>query len=119
MAHPCGCGLFVLEGPGNCSGSSGRQWARRPRLSDGLFVDQGGVGLSRPQRPHFTTRTKIQGGSAQMLRVLPKGWFSSDYTVFGGDGTPVGQVDLSNWRETAKLEVGGERYTAHREGWRS
>src|SRR3954468_1855601 len=62
MAHPCGCGLFVLEGPGNCSGSSGRQWARRPRLSDGLFVDQGGVGLSRPQRPHFTTRTKIQGG---------------------------------------------------------
>src|SRR3954454_18507316 len=68
MAHPCGCGLFVLEGPGNCSGSSGRQWARRPRLSNGLFVDQGGVGLSRPLRPHFTTRTKIQGG--EKMRML-------------------------------------------------
>jgi hypothetical protein len=54
-----------------------------------------------------------------MLRVIPKGWFSYDYTVFERDGTPVGQVDLSNWRETAKLEVGGEHYTGHREGWRS
>jgi hypothetical protein len=31
----------------------------------------------------------------------------------------VARVDLSNWRETAKLEVGGERYDEHRKGWRS
>jgi hypothetical protein len=41
-----------------------------------------------------------------------------------GDATtrtppPVARVDLSNWRETAKLEVGGERYEARRKGWRS
>ena len=54
-----------------------------------------------------------------MLRVIPEGWFSYDFTVFDRGGTPVARGDLSNWRETAKLEVGGERYEAHRKGRRS
>ena len=37
MAQPCGCGLRVLPGPGNCSGSSGScRRARRSSLSHGL-----------------------------------------------------------------------------------
>ena len=54
-----------------------------------------------------------------MLRAVPDGWFSYDFTVFDRSGTPVAQVDLANWRETAKLEVRGTRYEAHRKGWRS
>ena len=54
-----------------------------------------------------------------MLRAVPDGWFSYDFTVFDRSGTSVAQVDLANWRETAKLEVRGTRYEAHRKGWRS
>jgi hypothetical protein len=56
---------------------------------------------------------------AELLRAVPNGWFSYDFTVFDRSGTPVARVDLSNWRETAKLEVGGTRYGTHRKGWRS
>jgi hypothetical protein len=54
-----------------------------------------------------------------MLRAVPDGWFSYDFTVFDRSGTPVARADLANWRETATLEVGGTRYQAHRQGWRS
>src|SRR5947209_19923332 len=37
--------------------------ATTPAFSRSL-VDQGGGGLSRPLRPHFTTETNIQGGSS-------------------------------------------------------
>src|SRR3954470_17807217 len=120
MAHPCGCGLFVLEGPGNCSGSSGRQWARRPRLSDGLFVDQGGVGLSRPQRPHFTTRTKIQGGGADLWDLLAldqalaqaakgnrvRGALSHSRSS-GQEGRPAGRVVTRPARKRSRPDAGG------------
>jgi hypothetical protein len=56
---------------------------------------------------------------AEMLRAVPDGWFSYDFTVFDRTGTPVARADLSNWRETAKLEVGGTRYEAYRRGWAS
>ena len=49
-----------------------------------------------------------------MLRAVPDGWFSYDFTVFDRTGTPLARADLSNWRETAKLEVGGTPYEAHR-----
>ncbi len=49
-----------------------------------------------------------------MLRAVPDDWFSYDFTVFDRTGTPVARADLSNWRETAKLEVGGTPYEAHR-----
>jgi hypothetical protein len=39
------------------------------------------------------------------------------FTVF--DRSPAARADLANWRETAKPEVGGTRYEAHRKGWRS
>lgn len=54
-----------------------------------------------------------------MLRAVPDGWFSYNFTVFDRSGTPVARADLSNWRETAKLEVGGTRYEAHHKGWGS
>jgi hypothetical protein len=57
---------------------------------------------------------------AAMLRAVPDGWFSYDFTVFDRTGTPVARVDLSNWRESARLEVGGTPYEAHRrKGWAS
>jgi hypothetical protein len=53
-----------------------------------------------------------------MLRAVPDGWFSYDFTVFDRSGTPVARAELSNWRESAKLEVEGTRYKAHRKkGW--
>ena len=54
-----------------------------------------------------------------MLRAMPDGWFSYDFTVFDRSETPVARADLANWRETAKLEVGGTRYEARRKGWAS
>jgi hypothetical protein len=54
-----------------------------------------------------------------MLRVVPDGWFSYDFTVFDRRGMPVSRAELANWRETAKLEVGATRYKAHHKGWGS
>jgi hypothetical protein len=47
-----------------------------------------------------------------MLRAVPKGWFSYDFTVLDHAGQPVAQADLSNWRERTKLEIGGTHYEA-------
>ena len=41
---------------------------------------------------------------------------SPNFIVFDRGGTPVARADLSNWRETAKLEVGETRYEAHSKG---
>lgn len=54
-----------------------------------------------------------------LLRAVPSGWFSNDFTVFDRGGIPVARTDLSNWRETAKIAVGEARYEAHRKGWTS
>jgi len=51
-----------------------------------------------------------------MLRAVPEGWFSSNFIVFDRAGTPVARAGLSNWREIAKLEVGGTRYEARSKG---
>jgi hypothetical protein len=64
-------------------------------------------------------RTPREGGIAEMLRVVPDGWFSYDFTVFDRRGMPVSRAELANWRETAKLEVGATRYKAHHKGWGS
>lgn len=47
-----------------------------------------------------------------MLRATPNGWFSYDFTLSDRTGAPVARVDLSNWRETAKIEAGGARFEA-------
>lgn len=52
-----------------------------------------------------------------MLRAVPKSWFSYSFDVFDRTGTRVATADLSNWRENAKLEVGGRRYLARHETW--
>lgn len=48
-----------------------------------------------------------------MLKAIPKGWFSSGFDVYDRGGARLGSVSLSNWRETASLEVGGVRYEAN------
>ena len=52
-----------------------------------------------------------------MIRVVQKSWFSYDFDVFDSTGTRVATADLANWRENAKLEVGGRRYLARHETW--
>ena len=52
-----------------------------------------------------------------MLRAVPKSWFSYSFDVRDRTGTRVATADLSNWRENAKLEVGGRRYLARHETW--
>jgi hypothetical protein len=58
-----------------------------------------------------------KGEVIEMLRAVPDGWFSYNFTVFDRAGTPVARADLSNWRETAKIVIGGTRYEAHSKGW--
>lgn len=50
-----------------------------------------------------------------MLRAVRRNWFSYDLDVFDRTGTRVATADLANWRENAKLEVGGKRYLARHE----
>jgi hypothetical protein len=52
---------------------------------------------------------------AKMLRAVPDGWFSYNFTVFDRSGTPVARADLSKWLwlETAKLEISATSYEAY------
>ena len=52
-----------------------------------------------------------------MLRAVRKNWFSNDTEIFDEGGGLVATIDLSNWRENAKLEVVGKRYLARHETW--
>ena len=52
-----------------------------------------------------------------MLRAVRKSWFSHNFEVFDRTGTRVATANLANWRENAKLEVGGRRYLARHETW--
>ena len=50
-----------------------------------------------------------------MLTAVPKSWFSWDFTVM--DGTqPVGDIDVSCWREKGVITVQGVDYRVYREG---
>jgi len=49
-----------------------------------------------------------------MLKAVPLRWFSNDYTVSGDDITPL-LLDLSNWRESAELEIDGVAYKLARD----
>ena len=50
-----------------------------------------------------------------MLRAIPKGWFSWDFTVMEGS-RPVADIDISWWREKGVLTVEGKSYKVYREG---
>jgi hypothetical protein len=53
----------------------------------------------------------------EMLEAISRGWLSYDFDVSDRTGGRVGHVEVSNWRENAKLEVEGTRYEAtHRSG---
>jgi hypothetical protein len=53
-----------------------------------------------------------------MLRAIPKGWLSSDYTVFENE-TAVAEVDLSFLTESSDIRIKEGIYKAYREGWAS
>lgn len=57
------------------------------------------------------------GRCQKVLRAVQKSWFSYDFDVFDRTGTRVAAADLANWRENAKLDVGGSRYLARHETW--
>lgn len=52
-----------------------------------------------------------------MLQTVRKGWFSNETEVFDDAGSLLATIDLSSWRENAKLEVAGKRYLARHETW--
>jgi hypothetical protein len=54
---------------------------------------------------------------AKMLRAVRRGWFSYRTEVLDDAGTTVAVIDLSNWRENARIEVSGRRYLARHETW--
>ena len=45
-----------------------------------------------------------------MLEAIPQRWHSNDFDVYDRTGGRVGAVDLSEWSENAKLDVGGASY---------
>ncbi len=50
-----------------------------------------------------------------LLRIVPKRWYSWDFTVLEG-AEPVADIDISWWREKGILTVRGEDYAVYREG---
>jgi hypothetical protein len=60
---------------------------------------------------------RATGRYPKVLRAVEKSWFSYNFDVFDRTGTRVATADLANWRENAKLEVGGRRYLARHERW--
>jgi len=50
-----------------------------------------------------------------MLTVIPKSWFSWDFTVLEGSRA-VADIDVSWWREKGILTVDGINYKVYREG---
>ena len=53
----------------------------------------------------------------EMLTARPRNWYSLDFDVHDRAGERVGVVDLSNWSESAGIDVSGESYTAtHKTG---
>jgi hypothetical protein len=51
-----------------------------------------------------------------MLTVVPKHWYSWDFTVLDPVGTPWGEVTLSSWRERGSVAVGADRHKVSRQG---
>jgi hypothetical protein len=50
-----------------------------------------------------------------MLIAEPHGWFSRTYNLHW-DGQFVARIDLASFRETAEVEIVGQRYRLFREG---
>jgi len=50
-----------------------------------------------------------------MLKAIPKGWFSWDFTVTDGTQS-LATIDVSWWREKGELKVQGAAYQVYREG---
>lgn len=53
-----------------------------------------------------------------MLTVIPKSWFSWDFTLMEGSRA-VADIDVSRWREKGMLTVDGIDYMVYRKGFMS
>jgi hypothetical protein len=49
------------------------------------------------------------------LALLPKHWYSWDFTLVSGDRT-LADLDLSSWREKGVVTIGGHEHRVFREG---
>jgi hypothetical protein len=49
------------------------------------------------------------------LEIIPQSWVSWNFNVLQ-DGRPVGEIDISRWREKGALIVQGMTYQVYREG---
>ena len=50
------------------------------------------------------------------LDLVPKGWFSWDFTVLR-DGALIAEIDISSWGEKGTLTVDGDQYAVYRDGF--
>jgi hypothetical protein len=53
--------------------------------------------------------------AASPLGLVPRRWYSWDFTLTSGDRT-LAQFDLSSWREKGVVTIGGEEHRVYREG---
>lgn len=51
-----------------------------------------------------------------MLEARPKTFLSQDFALTD-DGQPVGLLDISGWRERARIALEGREYALYRESW--
>ena len=51
------------------------------------------------------------------LKVVPRHWFSWDFTLEAPVGLRWGGVGLSSWRERGSVTVGGQQYKVSRQGF--
>jgi hypothetical protein len=60
-------------------------------------------------------KKQINAKMGDMLRAIPKSWFSWDYSIVDGS-IHVAEMDLSLWREKGQIIIGDEVYAVSREG---
>ena len=49
------------------------------------------------------------------VTLKPRGWTGSAFRILGADGTVVGEMDLSSWRDAATLTLGDATYTVRKD----
>ena len=60
----------------------------------------------------YAKRERERKCAVDMLKAIPKNWYSHSFDVYDRAGARIGAVDLSNWSESAELDVGGTSYKA-------
>ncbi len=50
------------------------------------------------------------------MTIVPRHWFSWDFSLKDSVGMPWGEIGLSSWRERGSVTVGDQRYEVRRRG---